>query len=267
VLSVALTGGIGTGKSEVLRVWGQAGVPVISADELSRRAVDPGSEGLADVRRAFGDDVVAPDGRLDRVRMRDRIFQDEGARRRLEDLLHPRIGALREQWIVARAAEGHPLVVSEIPLLYEARLQSAFEVVVVVDAPVDQRLRRLTRTRGLSEPEARRIMAAQMDPAEKRRRADYLIENDGTLEQLEVRALAVLEKLQAKAGGGARASDGMSPDSMSQGAMSPAMQERPGPSERGGASEGRGGSGVRGAAGARTGAGQSRKNCAQGASD
>ena len=195
MLSVALTGGIGTGKTEVLRIWGRAGVPVVSADELSRRAVEPGSEGLAEVRRAFGDDVIAPDGGLDRARVRARVFEDEGARRRLEEILHPRIGALREQWIVARAAEGHPIVVSEIPLLYEARLQSAFDVVVVVDAPIHARLRRLTETRGLSETEARRIMATQLDPAEKRRRADYLIENDGTLEQLEQRLSALIAKL------------------------------------------------------------------------
>jgi dephospho-CoA kinase len=200
MLSVALTGGVGAGKSEVLRFWGRAGVPVVGADELSREVVEPGSEGLREVRRAFGDDVLASDGGLDRARLRARVFQDEAARRRLEQILHPRIAELRAQWIRARAAEGHRVVVSEVPLLFEAKLEADFGAVVVVDAPPLERLRRLLDTRGLAEAEALRIMAAQMDPAEKRRRADYVIENDGSLDRLEARAVEVLALLLGQAG-------------------------------------------------------------------
>src|SRR5688500_15826037 len=177
MLSVALTGSVAAGKSEVARAWAAAGVPVVSADELARRAVEPGSAGLAEVRRAFGDAVLAADGSLDRERMRARVFADEDARRRLEAILHPRIAALREQWVRARAAEGQALVVAEIPLLFEAGLEGGFDVVVVVDAPEPTRLERLRRTRGQGEEEARRIMAAQLDAAEKRRRADHVLEN------------------------------------------------------------------------------------------
>ncbi len=200
MLSVALTGSVGSGKSEVARIWGDAGVPVVSADELSRRAVAVGTEGLAEVRRAFGDRVLGPDGSLDRTQMRSRVFQDEAARRRLESILHPRIAALREEWISARRAEGHPLVVSEIPLLFGAELESEYDTNVVVDAPVEVRLRRLVEKRGLDEAEARRIMAAQMDPAEKRRRADHVLVNDGSLGDLRRASLDLLDRIRSGVG-------------------------------------------------------------------
>lgn len=202
MLSVALTGGVGSGKTEVLRVWERAGVPVVSADELSRRAVEPGSEGLAEVRRAFGDEVLAEGGTLDRARLRDRVFRDGAARRRLELILHPRIAALREAWVRARAAEGHPVVVTEVPLLYEAGLERAFDAAVLVHASEEERVRRLLRSRGMDQAEVRRIMAAQMEPFEKLKRADYVIDNFGTLEQLEANARAVLERLQHRAAHG-----------------------------------------------------------------
>lgn len=204
MLTVALTGGVGSGKTEVLRVWGRRGVPTISADELSRRVVEPGSEGLAEVRRAFGDAVIGGDGALDRARLRERVFQDDAARRRLEAILHPRIGALRRLWVDERAAEGQALVAAEIPLLFETGQEKAFDRVVVVDAPAESRLRRLVERRGLSEDQALRIMAAQMDPAEKRRRAHHVIENDGSLERLEAGAVAVLNALRATGGVPAR---------------------------------------------------------------
>ena len=198
MVSVALTGSVGSGKSEVARFWANAGVPVVSADELSRRAVGPGSEGLADVLQAFGDRVLGPDGSLDRTHMRARVFQDEAARRRLESILHPRVKELRDVWIRERRAEGNSLVVSEIPLLFEAGLDPEFDVIVVVDATTDERLRRLVNHRGLDETEVRRIMAVQMDPVEKRRRADHVLVNDGSLADLRQRALALLEQLRSE---------------------------------------------------------------------
>ena len=198
MVSVALTGSVGSGKSEVARFWANAGVPVVSADELSRQAVGPGSEGLAEVLQAFGGGVLGPDGALDRTHMRARVFQDEAARRRLESILHPRVRELRDVWIRERRAEGNSLVVSEIPLLFEVGLDSEFDVIVVVDAPTEERLRRLVHRRGLDENEARRIMAVQMDPVEKRRRADHVLVNDGSLADLRQRALALLEQLRSE---------------------------------------------------------------------
>lgn len=201
MLSVGLTGNVASGKSTVARLWRDAGVPVVSADDLARTATEPGSAGLEEVVREFGEEVLADDGTLDRAALRDEVFRDDDARRRLEALLHPRIRALRDAWLDERRAEGAPLVVSEIPLLFETGMETAFDVTVLVDAGWEERLRRLVEDRGLDAEEAERIMDAQMDPAEKRRLADLVIDNDGTLQDLRARALVVLDLLQARAAG------------------------------------------------------------------
>jgi dephospho-CoA kinase len=208
MLEVALTGNLASGKSTVLAVWQRAGVPVISADMIARRVVEPGSEGLEAVVSAFGSEVLSPDGSLDRARLRRVVFGDAAARERLESILHPRIAAARAAWVDARRREGATLVAAEIPLLFEAGLEKDFDVTVFVDAPEEARLARALAdaARGLDEAEARRIMAAQMDPAEKRRRADRVLSNDGSREQLEARALELLAELKQVADG-ARAAD------------------------------------------------------------
>ncbi len=201
MLSVALTGNVGSGKSTVAALWAEAGVPVVSADELARRAVLPGTRGLEAVRAAFGDGVLTADGELDRARMRARVFSDDAARLRLERIVHPEVRALREEWMAERRAAGDPLVVSEIPLLYETGGESAFDAVVFVDAPPAERRERIVASRGLSPDEAERIMASQMEAGEKRARADFVIDNDGSLEALRDEAERVLRKLEARAGG------------------------------------------------------------------
>lgn len=207
MISVALTGNVASGKSAVSAFWAAQGVPVVSADTLAREAVAPGTPGLADVRDAFGDGILSADGTLDRGALRQRVFGDEAARRRLEELLHPRIWALREAWMDARRREGVPLVVAEIPLLFETGREGDFDVVVLVDAPEAVRLARMTELRGLPEEEGRRIMAAQMDAGTKRARADHVLENTGTLAELERAADHLLAELRAQAGEGAMALD------------------------------------------------------------
>jgi dephospho-CoA kinase len=200
VLNVALTGNVGSGKSTVAACWAAAGVPVVNADDLSRIAVLPGSPGLREVREAFGDSVLAADGTLDRSRLREIVFADEERRRVLEGILHPRIRALRAEWVDDQRAAGAPLVVSEIPLLFETGAERHFDVTVLVDAPVEVRAERLARDRGLSADEARKIMSAQIDAGEKRSAADIVIDNAGTLEELEAAALAALADLRSRAG-------------------------------------------------------------------
>jgi dephospho-CoA kinase len=200
VLRVALTGNVASGKSTVAGLWARAGVPVVSADELSRRAVLPETTGLRAVREAFGDGVLDADGGLDRARMRALAFGDPAARARLEAILHPRIRALREAWLEERRRAGDALVVSEIPLLFETGTEREHDVVVLVDARPEVRLERLVRTRGLGEAEARDVMAAQGDAAAKRAAADVVIDNDGSLAELEAAAAEVLADLRARAG-------------------------------------------------------------------
>ena len=196
MLSVALTGNVASGKSMVAEAWEAAGVPVVSADDLSRRAVEPGTSGLEAVVEAFGEQLLTAEGTLDRLRLGELIFSDEAARRRLESILHPIIWQLRDLWLAERMAEGATLVVSEIPLLFEVDRQGDFDRIVLVDAPDEERLRRLVELRGSSSVEARRVMAAQMDSAAKPAKADFVITNDGTLDQLRAAAVHVLRQLR-----------------------------------------------------------------------
>lgn len=200
MLSVGLTGNVASGKSTVARVWGDAGVPIVSADDLSREAVRPGGPGLARVVEAFGEGVLAVDGTLDRTRLREVVFDDPEARARLEEILHPIIWRLREEWLAGQRLEGAGVVVSEIPLLFETGREEAFDVVVFVDAPDDVRHQRIVEDRGIDSEEARRIMASQMDPAIKRGRADFVIMNDGSVEEVRLEAQRVLTELRDRAG-------------------------------------------------------------------
>ena len=198
-LQVGLTGNVASGKSTVARVWAEMGVPVVSADALAREAVAPGTKGLEAVVALLGPEARAPDGGLDRDAVRRRVFQDPELRAELEAILHPRIAELRSVWVREREAEGHPVVVSEVPLLFEAGLADRFHRVVVVHADAERRLARLRSNRGLDEAEARRIMAAQGDPEEKRRAAHHVLVNDGSREALEAEARTLMERLLAEA--------------------------------------------------------------------
>ena len=195
MLSVAVTGNIASGKSTVLKTWARAGVPVISADDLSREVVEPGTDGLREVARAFGENVLGPDGQLDRGRLRDRVFRDEDARRKLESILHPRIRDRREEWMREQRRRGVELVAAEIPLLFETGHAHGVDVTVLVDATPAVRLVRL---RGLDAEEAARIMSTQADARATRAMADHVIPNDGTTAELEQRALELLARLKAR---------------------------------------------------------------------
>lgn len=200
LLSVALTGNVAAGKSTVADVWRAQGVPMVSADELARRASAPGSEGLAAIREAFGPEALSADGSLDREWMRARVFGNDAERARLEAILHPRIRALRDAWMDAQRRARARLVVAEVPLLFETGMEDDFDRVVLVDATDEVRRARLLEGRGLDPEVADKLMASQMDPELKRARSDYVIENDGDLAQLRSRAREVLGQLRGEAG-------------------------------------------------------------------
>ncbi|MFO7262277.1 MAG: dephospho-CoA kinase [bacterium] len=201
MLRVALTGNIASGKSSVARVWARLGAPIIDADVLARRAVEPGSPALERIAQAFGPGVLEPGGGLDREAMRAIVFRDEAARRRLEAIVHPEVARLRREEEQRLEREGARIVVNDIPLLFEVGLEDEFDVVVLVDAPEAVRLERLVRDRGLDPDEARRMIAAQMPAEQKRRRSDIVIENAGTLEELEARAERVWRELERRVSG------------------------------------------------------------------
>jgi len=199
MLRVALTGNVASGKSVVARIWAHAGIPVVRADDLAREVVAPGTEGLLAVKEEFGEGILLEDGSLDRDALRGLVFGDTEARGRLEEILHPLIGARRDEWIRTHEENGTPLAVAEIPLLFEAELQDDYDLIVLVFAPREERLRRIVSDRGILENEAHRIMAAQIPSREKMALADFVLENGGTLEDLEIRSLALLDLLRARA--------------------------------------------------------------------
>lgn len=200
MITVGLTGNVAAGKSAVADVWRRSGVPVLNADVVAREVVAPGTPGLAEVVEAFGLEVLDATGALDRAALRQRIFTDRDARARLESIVHPRVLRERDRWLAAQEHQGSALAVVEIPLLFEVGAHDAVDVIVLVDAEPSIRLARIVERRGLTPDDARRIMAAQMDPAEKRKRSHYVIRNEGTLAELEAEARRVLEELRRRAG-------------------------------------------------------------------
>ena len=179
-----LTGGIGSGKSTVAELLEEYGVPVVSADELSRVVVAPGSEGLRLVVEKFGPEILGDDGGLDRRKMASVVFRDPERRRELEAILHPRIRDRFEQVLDALEKAGHEVAVYEVPLLFERNLQGEMKAVILVTAPMDVRVARVRARDDVTETEVRARIAAQMDEDQKRRRADYIIENNGSLDDV-----------------------------------------------------------------------------------
>ncbi len=202
MLVVGLTGNVAAGKSAVAELWREAGVAVVSADELARAAVAPGTEALAGIAELFGPGVIREDGMLDRAAVRAIVFRDEEALRALEAIVHPEVRRLRDEWTAEQRKAGAEVVVWEIPLLFETGTEREVDVVVVVDAPSGVRRRRIVETRGLSEDEAAAVMEAQLAAGEKRRRADVVVENAGGREELAARAGEVLGVLRGWGGEG-----------------------------------------------------------------
>lgn len=189
---VGLTGGIGSGKSEVSRRLVSLGAVLVDADAVAREVVEPGTPGLAAVVAEFGDDILRPDGTLDRDRLGSIVFADDERRERLNAIVHPLVG-VRMQELVEDAPED-AVVVYDVPLLAENDLAGLYDLVVVVDTPVEEQVRRLTELRGMTEEAARARIAAQATRERRRAVADRVIDNSGTLETL----AAQVDKLWAE---------------------------------------------------------------------
>jgi len=174
---VGLTGGIGSGKSAASARFGELGAAVVDTDEISRELTAPAGAAIEEIRRQFGAEVVAADGGLDRARMRRLVFGNAAARRKLEAILHPLIRA-RTRAAIAAAAQ--PYVVVVVPLLMETGACSELiQRVLVVDCTEEEQVRRTMARSGLSAGEVREIMATQLQRAERLRRADDVLANDG----------------------------------------------------------------------------------------
>ena len=198
MLNVALTGNIAAGKSEVVRHFARWGATVIDADQLAREAQAPGTEVLRAIVQRFGREVLAADGTLDRAALRGRVMGDDDALAALNGIVHPAVRRRRDQLLAEAKGRGDAIVINDIPLLFEAADPAQFDVVVLVDAPEELRRSRLLHDRGLSAEHADRMLRAQIPSEVKRARADLVIDNAGTREELETAARAAWEELRRR---------------------------------------------------------------------
>jgi dephospho-CoA kinase len=185
MILIGLTGNIASGKSEVAKMLADRGATVIDADILAREAVEPDTQALKDIVKRWGKDVLKKDGSLDRAALRGIVFADQFELDALNRIVHPGVTRLRDREIARARERGDDLVVCVIPLLFERNLVEEFDTIVLVDSPRPLRLERLVATRGLEETDAMNMIVSQMPAELKRARADYVIENEGSLEDLE----------------------------------------------------------------------------------
>jgi dephospho-CoA kinase len=200
LLRAGLTGGIGSGKSEVSRRLAAHGAVIIDADVAARAVVAPGTSGLARIVEAFGADVVGPDGGLDRDQLGAIVFRDPAARATLNAIVHPLVG----EWMraaeraAADAAHRDLIIVHDVPLLAENRRADDFDLVIVVDVPPELQLERLVSQRGMTRDQARARMAAQAGRPQRLAVADLVIDNSGSLADLDRRVAEVWADLQRR---------------------------------------------------------------------
>ena len=198
-LVVGLTGNIASGKSTVARRLAALGATVIDADELARQAVEAGSPALERIAARWGSEVLAPDGLLDRAALRRKVFHDHDELEALNRIVHPAVTRLRQEQVDSARARGERIVICDVPLLFERRLVDEFDRIVLVDAPRPLRLERLVHDRGLSESEALDMITAQMPADLKRARADIVIDNTGSVAELNARVSDVWGELTREA--------------------------------------------------------------------
>jgi dephospho-CoA kinase len=199
MLSVGLTGNVASGKSTVAQLFQRWGATLIDADRLVREAQAPGGWVLRAIVERYGEHMLKRDGTLDRAALRRVVMEDAGARADLNRIVHPEVNRRRAELLAEARARGERIVVSDIPLLFEATDPAEFDAIVLVDAPEEIRLTRLQAERGLTPVEAERMVRAQLPSSEKRARSDFIIDNVGDRAALERKAEEVWQALLARA--------------------------------------------------------------------
>jgi dephospho-CoA kinase len=195
---VALTGGIATGKSHVLEAFRKLGVPCLDADVLAHGVTSAGTEATAAIAARFGQDILAPDGSVNRAKLGPVVFADPAARRDLERIIHPPVYRAIAAGLRAFELLGDcSLAVVDVPLLFETGHQAEFDTVIVTVCPIEAQMARLL-DRGVAEREARQRIAAQWPNDEKARRADFVITTDGSLEETEEQVGRVFQNLATR---------------------------------------------------------------------
>ncbi len=199
MLLVGLTGNIAGGKTEVSRLLGEHGATIVDSDVLAREVVAPGTPALKAITENWGTSVLSPNGSLDRDALRNSVFQDPDELLELNEIVHPEIERKHDAAIAEARDRGDAVVVCVVPLLFEKHMVEDFDKIVLVDAPRPLRFERLLKKRGLEEAEALRMIAAQMPAELKRARADYVIENTGSITDLRRDVNALWAELQREA--------------------------------------------------------------------
>jgi dephospho-CoA kinase len=199
MLKVAITGGAGSGKSTVARLFAELGVPVLDADAAARRAVAPGTPAWQELRRLYGPEYFLANGELDRAKAAARVFADPEEKRRLEAVIHPRVAQEIKARLKELEAQGAPLVLVEVPLLFEAGLAGAYDKVIVVDADLSDQVQRLSARDGRGAAEIEGILKAQLPLQEKVKKADFVVDNRGGLNLTLNQVKIILGELQKSA--------------------------------------------------------------------
>lgn len=192
-LRLGLTGGIASGKSTVSRIFAELGAIIIDSDLLAREVVAPGTDGLDEVVKAFGEEVLTATGEMDRAKVGAIVFADPSRRKVLEQIIHPRV--FQRALEIDGSAGEHDVVINDIPLLVETNQADRFDAVVVVDVPTELQVDRMVRDRGMSVEEAEGRIAAQATREQRLAVATYVVENTGSLEDLRKRVEQVWEQL------------------------------------------------------------------------
>lgn len=201
MLLVGLTGNIGSGKSTVAQLLSERGATIIDADVLARRAVEAGTEAHRAIVERWGTSILGASGALDRAALRRAVFGNPPELEQLNAIVHPEVERMRSELVERARQRGDRLVVCDIPLLFERRMTERFDRIVLVDAARPKRLERLVRERALREAEAMEMIVSQMPAELKRARADFVIDNEGSLTALDQRVAEVWTALLEAAEG------------------------------------------------------------------
>lgn len=199
MITVGLTGGIGSGKSTVAALLAREGFAVVDADQIARQIMEPGSPVLGQVAREFGEDIVRDDASLDRAKLAQRAFSTEEATQRLNAITHPAIRAESARQFDEARRRGEPVVIYDMPLLVDLGLHQDMDLTVVVDVDPEERVRRLAASRGIAEADARARIARQIPDAQRLAAADVVIDNNGSERELETQVAALAKRLRAEA--------------------------------------------------------------------
>ncbi len=199
MITVGLTGGIASGKTTVSAMFRELGIPVICADELAHDAVKTGSPALREIREVFGDEVFDQYGELDRLKLGSRVFGNPLLKKQLERIIHPAVALKKQELLDYYVSQGHPIVVIDVPLLFEAEWDKAVDVILVVYVSRDLQAERLVQRNGLSAEEAQARLNSQWSIEDKKDKAHMVIDNSGSIEETRIRFKQVIDELRAMA--------------------------------------------------------------------